>query len=498
MSDFFGWERSGRRFAAWIGIAALLSTVACGSDGGGGGSSSLEVLDEATFLLNDGGPDPRTGQKLQFILRGLKDPGTPLTADDIEVRRNGAIDTESRVRVNPPDVGKSEISLVLDVSSSLTPEDLRKVKASAQKFAAELLPLVSRLRIYYFSSPSRTQLLGEYEPVDDGLGGLVWSPDPDPDIDSIPGGDDSTALFHAVRKAIVEDPEENDILVVFSDGKENSSPQGAREEALALIEARPIVVFSVGFGRVDQADLRALSAPAGEFLGVRPSLDGLFDEVGKRIQSVYTVVYDTPTSFGTLKLEIRIKVEGRQLRHVSEIAAGVDLAKASIGRYPSLPGSVVELTDFSQSPPAALTYTVLPMEAAVAGVDGLFAFAVEPTHACPGTGCAPAYQGPYGEGARSETGGVYLPAELVAGETWKDPVSGEELTFVGFEKIEVLRGTGDRRRYLCAKVSFPGGTHWFAPEIGLIRTKSAAGDTLLELSKPPCLSNSFDGGCVVE
>jgi hypothetical protein len=486
------------RLPASLALLVLLSVFGCGGGGGGGGSSSLEILDEATFLLNDGGADPRTGQKLQFILRGLKDPGTPLTGDDIEVRRNGTIDTESRVRVNPPDVGKSEISLILDVSSSLTPDDLRKVKASAQKFAAELLPLVSRLRIYYFSSPSRTQLLGEYEAVDDGLGGLVWSPDPDPDIDGIPGGDDSTALFFAVRKAILEDPNENDILVVFSDGKENSSPQGAREEALGLIEDRPIVVFSVGFGRVDQADLRALSAPAGEFLGVRPSLDGLFDEVGRRIQSVYTVVYDTPTSFGTIKLEIRIKVEGRRLRHVSEIAAGVDLAKAAFGRYPSLPGSVVELNDFSQSPPVALTYTVLPLEQAKAGVDGLFAFAVEPTHACPGVGCVLAYQGTYGEGARSETGGIYLPAELVAGTTWQDPVSGEELTFVGFEKIEVLRGTGDSRRYLCAKVSFAGGTHWFAPEIGLVRTKSTAGDTVLELAKPPCLSSSFDGGCIVQ
>jgi hypothetical protein len=46
-------------------------------------------------------------------------------------------------------------------------------------------------------------------------------------------------------------------------------------------------------------------------------------------------------------------------------------------------------------------------------------------------------------------------------------------------------------------VTFDGGTHWFAPEIGLIRTKNTAGVLTLEIAAPPCLSDSFDGGCTV-
>jgi hypothetical protein len=487
-----------RVLSVLIAATSLSAVAGCGDGGGGGGSSNLEVLDEATLLLNDGSPDPRTGQKVQFVLRDLSDPGVPLTEEDIEVFLDGELDTESRVRVNPPDVEKSDIALVLDVSSSLTPADLEKVKSSAQKFVDEMLSLSSTLRIYYFSSPSQTQLLGQYEATDDGLGGLAWIPDPTSDIAGIPGGADSTALFFAVQKAIVEDEEKNDILVVFSDGKENSSPQGAREDALALIEDERIVVYSVGFGRVDRSDLEALSAPYGEFMGVRPSLDGLFDEVGQQIQSVYTVVYDTPASFGTHDLEMRIRADGKRLRHKAQILAGVDLAVAAIGRYPSMPGSVVELSDLTQAPPVTLTYTVLPIDQAKAGVDGLFSFAVEPTHACPGVDCVLAYQGPYGEGARSDTGDVYLPAALVTGTTWPDPISGEELTFAGFETLELLRGTGDSRRYRCAKVTFAGGTHWLAPEVGLVRSTNSDGDTVLELASPPCLSSSFDGGCVTE
>jgi hypothetical protein len=482
-----------------LGMLALSTIVACGGGGGGNGgsSSSLDMLDEATFLLNDGGADPRTGQKFHFILRGLSDPGEPLTEDEIEFRLDGDVDVEARVRVNPPDVDKSQIALILDVSSSLTTADLQKVKASAEKFTDDILSLVSTLRIYYFSSPSKTQPLGEYEVVDDGFGGIAWSPDPVPDIQSIPGGDDSTALFHAVRKAILEDDETTDILVVFSDGQENSSPQGAREEALALIEDDEIVVFSVGFGDVDRADLRALSDPYGEFLGVRPSLDGLFDEVAQEIQSVYTIVYDTPTPFGDHKLDLRIKVDRKTLKYSTDMTAGIDLAKAAYGRYPTSPGSIVELTDLAQSPPATVVYTVLPTDQAVVGIDGLFAFAIEPTHACPGLGCVLTYQGPYGEGARSDTGATYLPAALVIGETWQDPISDEEFTFAGFETIELLRGTGNKRRYRCAKVTFAGGTHWFAQEVGLVRTRNTAGDIILELASPPCLSDSFDGPCEI-
>jgi hypothetical protein len=491
-----------RRTAALLVPLALAFCAACGDGGGGGGSGSLDVSQEVTYLLNDGGTDPRTGHKIEFYLRDLKDPGTPLTEDDIEVRLDGTVDVEARVRVNPPDVAKKELALVLDVSSSLTADDLRKLKASAQKLATEILPLIGRLRIYYFSSPSRTQLLGEYVVTDNGLGGLVWSPDPVPDIDGIPSGDDSTALFHAVRKAILEDSGDTDIFVVFSDGKENSSPQGAREEALDLIESLPVVVFSLGFGRVDRSELQALSVN-GKFLGVKPSLDGLFDEVGRQIESIYTVVYDTPTAFGTHKLDLRIKVEGSKVRYNAQIPAGVDLAKAAWGRYPSLPGSVVELSDLTQSPPVTITYTVLSIEDAKPGAEGLFAFAIDAPDRCPqeeDDDCEPVYQGPYGAGSRAlgnDDEGVYFPAQLSVGEEWTDVVSGEKFTFVGFENVEVLRGTGNRRRYRCAKVTFPGGTHWFALEIGLVRTRNSAGNIVRELASVPCLSSGFDGGCTV-
>ncbi|RMF20497.1 MAG: VWA domain-containing protein [Deltaproteobacteria bacterium] len=352
--------------------------------------------------------------------------------------------------------------------------------------------------MYTFSSPSRTQLVGQYEAVDTGGGALAWSPDPISAIDAISGGDSSTALFYAVRRAILEDPERDDILVVFSDGKENSSPQGAREDVLNLIEQERIVVFSLGFGNVDQADLRAMSSPYGAFLGVRPSLVGLFSEVAARVQSIYTVVYDTPVSFGSHRLDMRVRISrGRRVRHVATIEAGIDFARQAYGRFPMLPGTVVELTDFTKAPPETLTYTVLPADQAVTGKDSLFAFAIEPSHACPGPDCTIVYQGPYGQGARDEDGRVYFPAEPVVGESWKDPISGEQFTLAGFETLTFFGGTGQKRRYRCAKITFPGGTHWFAPEIGLVRTRDSSGTTLLELASPPCLSDSFSGGCQV-
>jgi hypothetical protein len=47
-------------------------------------------------------------------------------------------------------------------------------------------------------------------------------------------------------------------------------------------------------------------------------------------------------------------------------------------------------------------------------------------------------------------------------------------------------------------VSFPGGTHWFAPELGLIRTELTGTGVVLDLAAPPCLASSFDGTCTVQ
>jgi hypothetical protein len=486
-----------RSVAGYLVMACTL--VACGDGGSsGGGSADLQVLEEVPFLLSDGTRDPRTGDVIQFILRNLKNPEIALTEDDIEVRRNGQVDVESRVLVNPPDVAKSDLTLVLDVSSSLTPDDLEKVKKSAKEFAEDLLPLVRTLRIYYFSSPSQTVFLGEYDAVASG-DAFVWNPNPDPAIDGIPGGVDSTALFHAVRTAILGDEERNDILVVFSDGQENSSPFGAEEEALTLIEDEEVVVFSVGFGSVDSEDLKELSRPFGAFLGVKPSLNGLFAEVAAQVQSIYTIVYDTPAAFGTQKLDVTVKAGRQKMSFSTSFEAGIDFVREAYVRYPSMPGSSVELIDYTAVPPATIGHTVLATDQAVVGVGSAFAFAIRPDHECPGIDCTLVYQAPIGDGARSETGEPYLPAVLDADEevSWTDPVTGSEFLFTGFEELEFFRGTPDKMRLMCARVTFDGGTHWFAKEVGLVRTENFDGDVMLDLAAPPCLSENFDGGCNV-
>ncbi len=505
-------ERAGGRSWCLPRLALVLiavQVVACGGGGGGGGGgdggpsadADLQVLDVATFLSREAGAspdaDPRTAHQVQFIVRGSSNPESRLTDADVEVSRDGRVDVEAHVTLADEATEKSDVTLILDVSGSLTPTDLANVKASAKDLVAELLAITDTLRIYEFASRSETRLLGRYEASGDADSGLTWVPSPTPDIDTIDGGSNSTALFHAVRTAILEDPERDDVIVLFSDGQENSSPEGAREEALELIEDEKTVVFSVGFGSVDPDEMRALSA-FGKFLGVRPSLVGLFDEVAREVRSVYTLVYDTPSSFGLQTLEVSIDTGDRRLRFETSLLAGIDLARAAIGRFPTLPGSAVVLSDLRTEPPTVLAYTVAPLERAVRRADGLLAFAIEATPACTSPACGNRFQGVFGAGAEDENGRTYVPAALEEGAEWTDAVSGEALTFLGFADLGVSFDDGSRRQYRCAEVAFSGGTHFFAPGVGLVRTTDGEGNVVVELAAPPCLADSFSGGCTID
>ncbi|MEO6028207.1 MAG: vWA domain-containing protein, partial [Candidatus Binatia bacterium] len=466
--------------ADWIVIVMMsLQLVACGGGGGGGGGGSssggdagdITVGQTATFLSREPNAlpnaDPRTSHRVEVTLSGLTNPLDQLPETAIEVRLDGKLDVEGHVAFGGDGTVKRNLTLIIDVSGSLTAADLQEVKRSAEDFVTKILPVTGRLRIYTFASQSEINLVDQYVSTQ-GTTGPTWVPSPVADIQAIQRGSDSTALFEAVRRAIVEQPVgPRDVLAVFSDGRENSSPKGAREVALSLIEDEEIRVHSVGFGSVDADDLRRLSA-YGKFFGVRPSLVGLFDDVAREVLSTYTVVYDTPAAFGMLTLDVRIEAEKRRYRFETSLLAGIDLARAAIVRYPTVPGSSVELRDLRTTPPTTTTYEVASLEHAVRRTkDGLLAFAVDE---CTGTLCKRHYQGIFGSGAQSESEDVYVPAVLDEGATWTDAVAHEKLTFVGFEDLVVLRGTAEQRRYRCAVVDFPGGRHWLAPEVGLVRT----------------------------
>ena len=503
--------RARRRHLLHGALALIAAQVAaCGGGGGGGGGggqssdADLGVLGSTTFLSRElGAPataDPRTTHHVQFHVSGLTNPDHRLSDADLEVRLNGEVDVEADVTLSDDATVKKDVTLILDVSASLTPADLANVKGSAKDFVAELLEITDTLRIYEFASQSETTPVGTYEATGSASTGFAWTPSPIPDIDAIDGGSNSTALFHAVRRAILDDPEHDDVLVLFSDGQENSSPEGAREEALALIngktaDRKKTAVFSVGFGSVDPDEMRQLSVN-GKFLGVRPSLVGLFDQVAREISSVYTLVYDTPASFGLQTLDVRINAEKRRLRFESSLLAGTDLARAAIVQFPTMPGSSVVLDDLRTNPPTRLAYKVGPLERAVRRDDGMLAFAVDAAPGCTSPACQSRFQGVFGTGAQDEQRRIYVADVLEEDKGWTDAVTDEVLTFRGFTDQSFFRDP--RRSYRCAEVTFPGGTYYFAAEIGLVRATDAKGNVIVELAEPPCLAKDFAGTCTVD
>jgi hypothetical protein len=508
--------------ASALGFSLLLAVAACGG-GGGDGSADLVIQEEVTYLVSDDSGDVRTGFRLRFQLSNLDNPDEPLMDEAFEIRRDGVVDTEGLLEINPDAVEKSDITLLLDVSSSLSPSDLADLKTSAQEFVAELVEITDTLYIYSFSSVSRTTKLGEYSSVDDGDGDFVWSGDPAADLDTLSTGDNATALFYAVDQAVRDHLEVTNILVVFSDGKENASPENARAEVLEKLRSvgdDGMIVFTVGFGSVDSSELRALVVgPLGGFIGVKSSLTGLFSEVAREIKSFYTIVYSTPVTFGTQQFDMRIDTGSGNVRYVTEFNAGVDLAAQSYGRYPSLPGSVVVLDDMTGESPVPLTYRVLDAAVGKVGKDDVFLFQVEPEHTCTNGDCAAVYQGVFGLGAVTDgpEGPGEPPAEpqpifyfdgsAADGEEWigyLPDADDETVDMIGMmmrdgtEKLTLLSGTPGKRKIVCARVTSEFGTYWFAPGIGLVRMRNADGDLVLELGEVPCLPPTFGADCIAE
>ena len=74
-------------------------------------------------------------------------------------------------------------------------------------------------------------------------------------------------------------------------------------------------------------------------------------------------------------------------------------------------------------------------------------------------------------------------------------MTGAQLEFRGFSDQSF---ENPRRKYRCAEVGFPGGTYYFAPEIGLVRAVDDDGNVLVELAAPPCLVDGFSGPCSTE
>jgi len=516
---------------AAIALIAAGTAVSCGLsggdplvDGGGGvgppgtqsGSIQLQILDEFTFLSKPFA-DVRTNHLIRFRANFTSGGGPVLglgPANFLFVRDGDVSSIENAV-VPTEELSKIEVSLLLDNSASIafaadgtpTPQNVEFLRTGATEFVTGIAGSAKRLNLYRFSVASKTERVGTYISA-----GGAWLPSattgktPQADIatainpDAL--ADKGTALFQCVQLALDEDPDANDIFVVFSDGKEEGSKPGSKAAALLELETRPRLAFAIGIGSVDPTELALIASSGGVLVGSTfTQLTALFGEVSKQVQSIYTVIYDTPLQEGSYSLDLTVQQGvSKSAPFKTQFSAGVDLARNSY-HLPLIPGTSA---NYSDAEGGSIGLLVAPLSQAYVSPTTGFLHPRYTLTSPPG----PAQDGPLtthiGEGFSIESAGVLatvLPAKLTLDKVWPAPpdprVEGPlESRVAAFETVIVPAGVFQNAARIETRVTETGvlvATRWYARGVGLVRAvDSMSGLVLGQLLTAPLVGTTFD------
>ena len=180
------------------------------------------------------------------------------------------------------------VSLVIDTSRSITDAGAEDTMTSS---AGSLESSVNAdFRYYQFAS--------QVSELDD-LSALQFS-----------ATDRFTSLYDAVWQAIEDDRDR--ILVLFSDGRDNYSDRSL-EDALRLIAERKVRAFAVALASPRSDTLERLASYGGvAYAPTVSDLPAAFLEIARRLNSIYTVSYWSPSRDDAHEIAFRVEQDGNR------------------------------------------------------------------------------------------------------------------------------------------------------------------------------------------
>ncbi len=223
-----------------------------------------------------------------YTLSGV--PVTGLTADNFALR--GALaDAGGRI-VSVQNVAADDIDfsvlLVIDTSSSMYGPPLERTKQAAQTFIANLRPN-DPVALVAFNSD--VQLIQDYT-LDRDLMSAA--------IDGLQSGG-RTALYDAAADSLryaAHSPTARRIIVFLSDGQEDRGSESAtRFGSIGAARDAGILMYTIGFGSVDQVYMQRLADAAGAQFFLAPSVEQvgeIYSELSARLRTEYIITLDTP------------------------------------------------------------------------------------------------------------------------------------------------------------------------------------------------------------
>ena len=330
--------------------------TACGSEPEGAGTPrlQLDIFEQATYLQFRN-RDIRTAHFLRVRLSTPNgSPVTNLVPSDFTFFRDGRQSSVENATIPTGSLARIDINLCLDNSTSLlddgNPNDgedqfVDTVKDQSKVFIQTLREngFVATLRIFRFSTRSRTELIGAFVASSTSPNG--YSPDPNPVLDreiAPTPQDNGTAFFYCLEESFAAvTPGRQTLHIIFSDGVEEGSPPGARQRVLDTITSEQLKVYALGVGNVAPSDLTSVSRFGRSFVRADVSQVGeLFADVVKDVQSIYAIVYDTPLQEGQYTLTMNVASPSGFTTVNTGFDAGVDLIRNGYA-LPGIPGTVI-------------------------------------------------------------------------------------------------------------------------------------------------------------
>ncbi|MEM9992029.1 MAG: VWA domain-containing protein, partial [Bacteroidota bacterium] len=209
--------------------------------------------------------------------------------------------------------------LVLDLSGSVTNNNLPALKEAAKQFIQEVIPENSdgsvRIAIHWFDGEDElhqlTDFLGDADPLFEAIEGIS------PDIST----DNSTDLFGAVLKGIDEVNAASDFndtrisaasMVVFTDGTDQAA-RYSKEQAFTKVEnfQDEMTFYTIGLGsEIDEEVLTKIGVNSFEFASNTDKLIEVFRRIAQRVSdeanSYYLFEYCSPKRNGMNELTIEV------------------------------------------------------------------------------------------------------------------------------------------------------------------------------------------------
>ena len=243
-----------------------------------------------------------------------------LTKDDFIVYDNGKPQeivsfSSSRVPVS--------LAMLLDVSGSMTDEQLAAARLAINRFAFDLLGKDDELFLMQFAG--RGRILLSWTPDRERFSRALSRVAPFPfeqtgdAIGTVPRNY-GTALYDAVVTALgfaARRTHRKNVVLVISDGRDTSS-SGTLKQAQDAIRASDVLVYALGVDDVDTRTLRRLTDDTGGRTEVVKGFTNLAEatvRLAAEFNQQYLIGYAAPNRDGawhTIKVEVRRK--GSQVR----------------------------------------------------------------------------------------------------------------------------------------------------------------------------------------